>query len=115
MISPGREAEGILILQIGFQMRSDYTHYHGGLGYGWIPGETFSLQNHQVGIRTQTFTDNRDNSIQSSDIALEYEFRFKSNYNGNFSLTRMYENVTDIFSFSRRYLCSSRDIQIHPV
>jgi len=42
--------------QIGFQMRSDYTHYHGGLGYGWIPGETFSLQNHQVGIRTQTFT-----------------------------------------------------------
>jgi len=87
--------------QIGFQMRSDYTHYHGGLGYGWIPGETFSLQNHKAGIRTQTFTDNRDNSIQSSDIALEYEFRFKSNYNGNFSLTRMYENVADTFNFSR--------------
>jgi hypothetical protein len=86
---------------IGFQMRSDYTHYFGGVGYGWIPGEAYTLQNHQVGLMAIVFTDNRNNSVQSFETDLTYDFRFKSDYSGMISLKHIYENVTDTFSFSR--------------
>jgi hypothetical protein len=51
--------------KIGFQMRSNYTHYFGGIGYGWIPGEASALQSHQVGFSAMAYTDNQDNSAQS--------------------------------------------------
>ena len=35
---------------VGFLARNNYTHYYGGVGYGWIPGETSPLQSHQIGI-----------------------------------------------------------------
>jgi hypothetical protein len=86
--------------ELGFQMRSDYTHYHGGLGYGWIPGEASPLQNHKVDFMVNAFTDNSDNSVQSFETQISYDFRFKSDYSGMFSFGHMYENVTDTFSFS---------------
>jgi hypothetical protein len=87
--------------KIGFQMRNNYAHYYGGLGYGWIPGETSSLQNHQLGINAITFTDNADNSIQSFETGMMYDFRFKSGYSGMFSIKHIYENVADTFNFSK--------------
>jgi hypothetical protein len=86
--------------KIGFQMRNNYTHYFGGLGYGWIPGETSPLQSHQVGVNAIAFTDNMDNSAQSFETGINYDLRFKSGYNGMFSIKYIYENVTDTFSFS---------------
>ena len=87
--------------KIGFQMRSNYTHYYGGMGYGWIPGETSSLQNHQVGINAISFIDNIDNSAQSFETGIMYDFRFKAGYSGMFSFKHVYENVSDTFSFSK--------------
>jgi len=87
--------------EIGFQTRSDYTHYLGGLGYGWIPGEASSLQNHKVGLTTTVFIDNMNNSTQSFETKLSYDFRFKSDYNGVFEIGRQFENVTDTFRFSK--------------
>ncbi len=87
--------------KIGFQMRSDFTHYFGGIGYGWIPGESSPLLNHKVGLRAVTYFDNQDHSAQSVEAELSYEFRFKSDYNGVGSFLRMYENVIDTFSFSK--------------
>jgi len=81
--------------KIGFQMRNNYTHYYGGLGYGWIPGESSPLQNHQVGINAIVFTDNVNNSTQSFQTGITYDFKFKSGYSG------MFENVADTFSFSK--------------
>ncbi len=87
--------------KIGFQMRNNYTHYYGGLGYGWIPGEESTIQNHNVRISAMAFTDNLDNSAQSFEAELSYDFRFKSDYSGMFSIKHIYENVTDTFSFSK--------------
>jgi hypothetical protein len=86
--------------KIGFQMRNNYTHYYGGLGYGWIPGEESTVQNHQVGINAIAFNNNSDNSAQSFETSIMYDLRFKSGYSGMFSLKHLYENVTDTFSFS---------------
>jgi hypothetical protein len=87
--------------EIGFQMRYDYTHYYGGLGYGWVPGESSALQTHQIGINAIAYTDNSDNSIQSFQSGIMYDFRFKSDFSGMISLMNIYENVTDTFNFSR--------------
>ncbi|MCX6255561.1 MAG: DUF5916 domain-containing protein [Bacteroidia bacterium] len=87
--------------KIGFQMRSNYTHYYGGLGYGWIPGEKSIIQNHGVRFGAMAFTDNLDNSAQSFETELSYDLSFKSGFSGMFALKHTYENVTDTFSFSK--------------
>lgn len=86
---------------IGFFARNNYTHFYGGFGYGWIPGEASVLQNHQIGINAITYFDNADNSAQSIQTGIMYDFTFKSGYSGMFSVSHVYENVADTFSFSR--------------
>ena len=86
---------------IGFQMRSDYSHYYGGLGYGWIPGEAAALQSHKVNLRAMSYNDNSDGSAQSIEASLSYEFRFKADFSGMASFSHMFENVVDTFSFSK--------------
>jgi hypothetical protein len=86
--------------KVGFQMRNNYTHYFGGIGYGWIPGEDSPIQNHQLGINAIAFTDNADNSAQSFETGISYDLKFKSDYSGMVSIKHIYENVTDTFSFS---------------
>jgi hypothetical protein len=85
---------------VGFMARNNYTHYYGGLGYGWIPGEASPLQNHQLGANAISYFDNTDNSAQSFQIGIMYDFNFKTGYSGMFSISHAYENVADTFSFS---------------
>ncbi|MEI6049814.1 MAG: DUF5916 domain-containing protein [Bacteroidota bacterium] len=87
--------------KIGFQTRNNYTHYYGGLGYGWIPREASPLQSHQIGINAISYFDNTDNSAQSFQTGIMYDLSFKSGYSGMFSLSHIYENVADTFSFSK--------------
>ena len=85
---------------IGFVARKDYTHYYGGLGYGWIPGEASALQSHQIGVNAISYFDNFNNAAQSLQTGVMYDFNFKSGYSGMVSINHMYENVADTFSFS---------------
>jgi hypothetical protein len=85
---------------VGFVARSNYTHYYGGLGYGWIPGESSVLQSHQVGINAISYFDNTNNAAQSLETGIMYDFNFKSGYNGMAAVKHIYENVADTFSFS---------------
>ncbi len=85
---------------MGFQMRNNYTNYSGGFGWGWIPGESSLLQSHQIGIRTMAYTDNADNSVQTFESGLMYDFTFKSGLRGVAMLNHQYENVTDTFNLS---------------
>jgi hypothetical protein len=86
---------------MGFFARNNYTHYYGGLGYGWVPGETSALQSHQIGINAITYFDNLNNSAQSIQTGIMYDFTFKSGYSGMFSVSHMFENVVDTFNFSK--------------
>jgi hypothetical protein len=89
------------IPETGFQMRSDYSHYHAGIGYGWIPGEESKLQSYTIGLRTSAYTNNDDGTAQTIESELSYDFMFKPGLNGMFSLGYLYENVSDTFSFSK--------------
>lgn len=86
---------------IGFINRNDYTHYHGSLGYGWIPGDSARLQDHKLGMMITAYTDNADNSPQTVETTLKYEFNMKSGNFGVVSLKHAFENVTDTFNLSK--------------
>jgi len=86
---------------IGFFARNNYSHYYGGFGYGWIPGETSPIQNHQLGINAISYFDNADNSAQSFQTELMYDLTFKSGFSGMVSVSHVFENVADTFSFSK--------------
>ncbi len=85
---------------IGFQMRTNYTHYHASLGYGWIYGESSALESQEINSRFSMYTDNVDGSAQTIQTNAGYNFKFKSGYSGVFSLSHQFENVADTFSFS---------------
>jgi hypothetical protein len=87
--------------KIGFQMRNNYTHYYGGFGYGWIPGEVSKIQNHGFRVGAMAFTDNLDHSAQSFETELSYDLSFKSGFSGMLGMKHIYENVADTFSFSK--------------
>ena len=87
---------------MGFLARNNYTHYYGGFGYGWIPGESSVLQSHQIGINVISYFDNNNNSAQSLQTGIMYDFNFKSGFSGMISVSHMYENVADTFSFSKK-------------
>lgn len=86
--------------KVGFLARNNYTHYYGGIGYGWIPGEASVLQSHSIGTNAISYFDNTDNSPQSFQTGVMYDFNFKSGYNGVILVSHVYENVADTFSFS---------------
>jgi hypothetical protein len=88
------------IPEIGFQIRNNYTLYSTGIGYGWIPGEAYAMQNHKVGIKVTAYQNNLDNSAESVETMFTYNFRFKSDYNGTAYIRNQYENVLDTFSLS---------------
>ena len=86
---------------VGFFARNNYTHYYGGFGYGWIPGEASPLQSHQIGIDVISYFDNTSTSAQSVQTGIMYNFNFKSGYDGMVSISHIHENVADTFSFSK--------------
>ena len=86
---------------VGFFARNNYTHYYGGFGYGWIPGESSALQSHQIGINAITYFDNTNNAAQSVQTGVMYDFNFKSGYSGMLSINHLFENVADTFSLSK--------------
>jgi hypothetical protein len=86
---------------MGFFARNNYTHYYGGFGYGWIPGEASPIQNHQIGFNVISYFDNTNNSAQSVQTGIMYDLAFKSGYSGMLSISHSFENVVDTFSFSK--------------
>ena len=86
---------------MGFFARNNYTHYYGGFGYGWIPGEASAIQNHQIGFNVISYFDNTNNSAQSVQTGIMYDLAFKSGYSGMLSISHLFENVADTFSFSK--------------
>ena len=86
---------------IGFFARNNYTHYYGGFGYGWVPGEASIIQDHQIGINAITYFDNTNNAAQSIQSGIMYSINLKSGYSGMVSISHLYENVADTFSFSK--------------
>jgi hypothetical protein len=87
---------------IGFFARNNYTHFYGGFGYGWVPGEASIIQNHQIGINAITYFDNITNAAQSIQTGIMYDITLKSGYSGMMSISHLYENVADTFSFSKK-------------
>jgi hypothetical protein len=86
---------------VGFFARNNYTHYYGGFGYGWIPGEASVIQNHQIGGNVISYFDNFDNSAQSLQTGIMYDITLKSGFSGMLSVNHVYENVADTFNFSK--------------
>jgi hypothetical protein len=86
---------------VGFFMRNNYTNYSGGFGYGWISKESSVLQSHGFMVGVMSYFDNTNNSAQSVNTNLMYDFNFKSGFGGMVALSHMFENVADTFSFSK--------------
>jgi len=87
---------------VGFFMRNNYTSYSTGIGYGWISPESSAMQSHGFMANVMSYFDNTNNSAQSVNTGLMYNFNFKSGYGGMVSVSHMFENVADTFSFSKK-------------
>jgi hypothetical protein len=85
---------------IGYERRDDYSRFGDRLQYGWLPGKTSRLQNHQVFIDGVAFLRNADGSVENSEIDVGWKFATKNYSSGTISVTQYREDVTESISFS---------------
>lgn len=84
---------------IGFEMRDKYYLLYGQVLYGWLPGEEASLFSHKITLRSMNFF-RLDNSLETSNTSLGWNFQAKSFYSGDFSVVYNYESLRDTFRIS---------------
>jgi hypothetical protein len=85
---------------VGYQRRDNYTRFGDRLQYKWFPDETSGLQNHQVFIEGFTFLRNNDWEVESSQIAVGWQFETRANSAGSIAIKQFNENITELFSIS---------------
>ena len=85
---------------IGYERHYNYTRLGDRVQYGWFPGETSSLQNHQAFIEGFTFLRNNDREVESSQLGIGWKFETKSNSAGSIAFMQFKEDVAELFSIS---------------
>jgi len=86
---------------IGFEVRKKYYLLFGQALYGWLPGENASLFSHNITLRSMNFF-RLDNSIETSNTSLGWNFQARSFYSGNFAISYNYESLKDTFKLSNK-------------
>jgi len=85
---------------MGYEQRDNFTWLNGRLLYGWIPGENSSLRAHQVLANSFLYLRNRDNSMESAEVGLGWDFEAKTGYEGRIMAKVYYEDILESFDIS---------------
>ncbi|MFC2163794.1 DUF5916 domain-containing protein [Acidobacteriota bacterium] len=85
---------------VGFELRDDFSKIAVGLIYGWIPGPSSRLFNHQVSLTGISFLRNANGDAESFSFSTGWHFRAKSGWRGQFTPILFFENVTEDFDLS---------------
>ena len=85
---------------IGYQRHDNYTRFGDRVHYGWFPGETSRIQNHQAFIEGFTFLRNDNGDVESSQIAIGWQFETITSSFGSIVLKQFKEDVKQLFSIS---------------
>jgi len=88
---------------IGYEQRNNYTRFGERVQYGWFPGETSKLQNHQAFIDGFAFLNNSDREVESSQIGIGWQFETRSNSSGSIALKQFNEDITEFTSVRLRF------------
>jgi hypothetical protein len=86
--------------EAGFSMRNNYALYSGTLDYGWIHGESSSINNDGLEVSAKKYISFETGETESQMLNAGYFVMFKSSMFSYIGLVHQYENVTDSFSFS---------------
>jgi len=81
-------------------MREDFIASRAEILYGWIPGESSSLQSHSIRAEGMISLRNEDYSIESAEIGPAWEFSTKSGWGGHFSYRFQKESLREMLEFS---------------
>ena len=85
---------------VGFAPRVDYYRVGDRVFYGWLPGETSSLQGHVLSFTANAFFRKSDGQIESSEIGPEWTAGFKSGASAIITLKHLTESLTESFEIS---------------
>jgi len=83
---------------IGYERRDNYTRFGDRVQFGWFPGETSRLHDHQLFIEGLAFIRNEDGKTESSEIGPGWEFITRLNSNGSVVFKQYKDNVPKQFT-----------------
>ena len=84
---------------LGFERRSNYSKYGASLLYGWIRENSW-IRNHKIMLDGFYFSNNADNSTQSAEIWLGWDFISKEGAIGTFTGRLIHDNLLEDFKLS---------------
>lgn len=85
---------------MGFAPRVNYYRIGDRIFYGWLPGESSTVQTHNLSLTANTFFSNNDGSIESFEIGPEWNIGFKSGAFGRIALKAIKEVLTEEFELT---------------
>ena len=84
---------------IGFEQRSNYSKYGASLLYGWIRENSW-IRNHKIMLDGFYYSNNVDNSTQSAEIWLGWDFTSKEGAVGTITSRMIHDNLLEDFKLS---------------
>jgi len=91
---------------LGFMQREDFYRFGHRIGYGWLPGESSSLQTHSLTYRGSWFRNNEIGETDTYSGGLEYTFNTKKGTFGTIEINYSYENPIESFDISDEIVIS---------
>jgi hypothetical protein len=84
---------------IGYEQRSNYSKYSAGFLYGWIRENSW-IRNHKIMLDGFYYSNNVDNSTQSAEIWLGWDFLSNEGAIGEITGRMIYDNLLEDFNLS---------------
>lgn len=84
---------------IGYEQRSNYSKYGASLLYGWIRENSW-IRNHQIMLDGFYYSNNADNSTQSAEVWLGWDFTSSEGAVGTITGRMIHDNLLEDFMLS---------------
>lgn len=78
---------------LGFESRQNYTRFGDRLFWGWLPGKSSVLLNHQVSVYSYTILRNDDGRVESVEVSPAWDGLFKKGYSVQVKFRNAYERL----------------------
>jgi hypothetical protein len=83
---------------IGFELRDDYFRFGDRVGFGWVPGQSSSIERHRLNLVGNAYFRNRDGSLESLEVGPEWEMTSNMGHSLTLRATHQVEDLRSPFA-----------------
>jgi hypothetical protein len=83
---------------VGLELRDNYFRLGDRIGYGWVLGESSSIQRHRLNLEGEIYVRNAGGTLQSLELGPEWEMATNAGHSLILEATRRVEDLREAFA-----------------